>query len=45
MDTSKSLLRFHDANVAWMLEYFLSANTETRDGAFKQLSKGCPNRL
>ena len=25
-----SLFRFHDENVAWMSEYFLGENTETR---------------
>ena len=33
MDTYRSLFRFHDENVAWMAEYFLGENTETRGGA------------
>ena len=33
MDTYRSLFRFHDENVAWMSEYFLGENTETRGGA------------
>ena len=28
----RSLFRFHDENVAWMSEYFLGENTETRHG-------------
>ena len=33
MDTYRSLFRFHDENVAWMSEYFLGENTETRSDA------------
>ena len=33
MDTYRSLFRFHDENVAWMSEYFLGENMETRGGA------------
>ena len=33
MDTYRSLFRFHDEHVAWMSEYFLGENTETRGGA------------
>ena len=33
MDTYRSLFRFHDENVAWMLEYFLGENTDIRGGA------------
>ena len=33
MDTYRSLFRFNNENVAWMVEYFLGENTETRGGA------------
>ena len=33
MDTYRSLFRFHDENAAWMSEYFLGENTETKAGA------------
>ena len=33
MDIYRSLFKFHDENVAWMSEYFLDENTETRGGA------------
>ena len=42
MDTYRSLFRFHDENVAWMSEYFLGENTETRGDALsnKQRIRG-----
>ena len=33
MDTYRFLFRFHDENVAWVSEYFLGENTETRGAA------------
>ena len=45
MDTYRSLFRFNDENVAWMAEYFLGENTETRGGSLtnKQRMGGqCP---
>ena len=35
MDTHRPLFTFHDENVAWMSEYFLGENTETRGGALR----------
>ena len=35
MYTYRSLFRFRDENVAWMLEYFLGENTETKGGALR----------
>ena len=39
MDTYRSLFRFHDENLAWMSEYFLGENTETRGSALNNKQK------